>query len=52
LAGGEHYTNRQQFLKKGGLKEFIEQNDLVEVERRNIELAASSIVVVQFNEEH
>lgn len=48
LAGGEHYKNRQQFLRKGGLKEFVEQNDLVEIEKRNIELAASSIVVVQF----
>jgi len=52
LAGGEHYKNRQQFLRKGGLKEFVEQNDLVEVEKRNIELAASSIVVAQFKDEH
>jgi len=51
LAGGEHYKNRQQFLRKGGLKEFVEQNDLVEVEKRNIELAASSIVVAQFKDE-
>jgi ubiquinone/menaquinone biosynthesis C-methylase UbiE len=52
LAGGEHYTNRQQFLRKGGLKDFIEQSNLVEVERRNIELAVSSIVVAQFKEEY
>ncbi|MQY56653.1 methyltransferase domain-containing protein, partial [bacterium] len=52
LAGGEHYKNRQQFLRKGGLKEFVEKNDLVEVEKRNIELAASSIVVAQFKDEH
>jgi len=52
LAGGEHYKNRQQLIRKGGRKEFVEKNDLVEVERRNIELAASSIVVAQFTDEH
>lgn len=47
-AGKEHFRNGQQFIKQGGLREFIKKNKLVEIERRDIELGNSSIVVAEF----
>ena len=47
-AGGEHFRNGEQFLKQGGLQGFIKQNGLVEIERHNIEIGNSSIVVAKF----
>lgn len=49
LAGGEHYTNRKQFLKQGGLEEFIKQNNLVKVEKHPVTLGNSSLTIVKFN---
>ena len=48
MAGKEHFRNGQQFVKQGGLREFINKNELVEIERYDIEQANSSIVVVEF----
>ncbi len=48
LAGGEHYTNRRQFLKQGGLEEFIKQNNLVKVEKHPVTLGNSSLTIVKF----
>lgn len=46
--GCEHFRNWRQFLKQGGLRAFEEKNGLVEIERHNIELGNSSIVVAKF----
>ena len=48
MAGGEHYKNSRQFLKDGGLQRFVNSNGLRSIERHNIALANSSIVVAQF----
>ncbi len=47
-AGQEHFHNGRNFLKRGGLRAFIKQNGLVEIERYDVELAHTSIVVAQF----
>ena len=47
LAGGEHYRNSSQFLQDGGLQKFIRKNNLRPIERHDIALANSSIVVAQ-----
>jgi len=44
----KHFRNWRQFLKQGGLRAFEEKNGLVEIERHNIELGNSSIVVAKF----
>ena len=44
----EHFRNWRQFLKQGGLRAFEEKNGLVEIERHDIELGNSSIVVAKF----
>ena len=46
-AGREHFRNWQDFLNQGGLQEFIKKNGLVEIERRNIELGNTSIVITK-----
>ncbi len=48
MAGGEHYRNSRQFLQDGGLQTFIKANRLRPIERRDIALGNSSIVVAQF----
>lgn len=48
-AGGDHYRNRQKFLKQGGLRAFIIRSNLIEIERHDVELGSSSIVLVEFN---
>ena len=48
-AGKEHFWNGRQFLKQGGLQVFLEQNELIEIERHNVELASSAIVLAQFD---
>jgi len=48
MASREHFKNGRQFLKQGGLEPFIKQNGLVEIERLNIPLGCSSIVVARF----
>jgi ubiquinone/menaquinone biosynthesis C-methylase UbiE len=48
LAGGEHYRNSRQFLKDGGLHTFIKANSLHPIEKQDIALGNSRIVVAQF----
>lgn len=48
-AGGDHYRNRQKFLKQGGLGTFITRSNLIEIERYNVELGNSSIVLAEFD---
>jgi demethylmenaquinone methyltransferase/2-methoxy-6-polyprenyl-1,4-benzoquinol methylase len=48
MAGGEHYRNSRQFLQEGGLQTYIKANRLCPIERHDITLANSSIVVAQF----
>ena len=48
MAGGEHYRNSRQFLQDGGLQTFVNSNGLRPIERHNITLVNSSIVVAQF----
>ncbi|MGD9346992.1 MAG: class I SAM-dependent methyltransferase [Candidatus Aminicenantes bacterium] len=47
IAGDEHFKNNRKFLKKGGLRAFIERHQLVEIERHNIELGVVSVVVAK-----
>lgn len=49
LAGGEHFKNRKQFLKQGGLEEFISQSKLVKVEKHPIALGNSSLTIAKFS---
>ena len=46
-AGGEHYKNNRQFLKNGGLQAIIRSHGLYTVERHDIPLGSSRIVVAQ-----
>jgi len=48
MAGREHFRNGRLFLKQGGLRAFIKQNGIVEIERYDIELGNSSMVIAQF----
>jgi ubiquinone/menaquinone biosynthesis C-methylase UbiE len=48
IAGKEHFSNGREFLKQGGLKAFLERNGLEEIDRHDVELAHTSIVVAQF----
>jgi ubiquinone/menaquinone biosynthesis C-methylase UbiE len=47
MAGNEHFRNGRQFLLLGGLKEFIKNEGLVEIERDDIELLSSGLVIVR-----
>ena len=47
MAGQEHFKNGRQFLKNGGLRQFLIENDLAEIERYNSEKSCSAIVVAQ-----
>jgi demethylmenaquinone methyltransferase/2-methoxy-6-polyprenyl-1,4-benzoquinol methylase len=49
IAGKEHFRNGRQFLKQGGLRSFLKQNGMIEVERHNVELASSGIVLAKFD---
>ena len=48
LAGKEHFENGRQFLKQGGLDHFIRHQELEEIERHDVEMAHTSIVVARF----
>jgi ubiquinone/menaquinone biosynthesis C-methylase UbiE len=48
LAGYVHFKNGRQFLYRGGLRAFIRQHDLGEIDRYDVELAHTSIVVARF----
>jgi ubiquinone/menaquinone biosynthesis C-methylase UbiE len=47
IAGGEHYRNNRQFLKEGGLQTFIKTRGLYPVERLDIPLGNSRIVIAK-----
>jgi SAM-dependent methyltransferase len=49
MAGGEHFRNGRQFLRDGGLRAFLKNNQLVELRRFPIEAASSAIVVATFS---
>lgn len=46
-AGGEHYKNNRQFLKNGGLQAIIRTHGLNPIERHDIPLGNSRIVIVK-----
>ena len=46
-AGGEHYRNNRQFLKDGGLQATIRTHGLNPIERHDIPLGNSRIVIVK-----
>lgn len=46
-AGGEHYKNNRQFLKDGGLQAIIRTHGLNPIERHDIPLGNSRIVIVK-----
>jgi len=48
-AGKKHFGNGRHFLNQGGLMAFLKQNGLVEVERSDVELAHTGIVVTRFS---
>ncbi len=48
IAGKEHFSNGRAFLKQGGLNAFLERFGLTVVERHDVELAQTSIVLARF----
>lgn len=48
LAGKEHFKNGRQFLKQGGLSSFIQQHELEEVDRYDVAMAHTGVVVARF----
>jgi ubiquinone/menaquinone biosynthesis C-methylase UbiE len=48
MAGKDHFANGRLFLSEGGLRVYLRQNGLEEMERYNVELAQASIVVANF----
>ena len=50
MAGRDHFRNGRQFLQQGGLRSFLEKNGLEEIERYNVDLAHTGIVLAEFNE--
>lgn len=48
LAGKEHFENGRQFLKQGGLSSLIQQHELEEIDRYNVEMAHTGVVVARF----
>jgi len=45
LAGGDHYRNGREFLRRGGLRPFLRENGFAEVTRRDVEAGCLGIVV-------
>ena len=48
LAGGEHFANGRQFIHQGGLRQFLFDHALEEVDSHAIEFGNSRIVVARF----
>lgn len=48
IAGKDHFKNGRQFLLQGGLRSFIRQHGLEEIERHDVELAHTGVVVARF----
>ena len=51
MAGREHYRNGRQFLRAGGLREFIKKNGLAEIERSLIAGGSFGIVRCRFSDD-
>jgi ubiquinone/menaquinone biosynthesis C-methylase UbiE len=47
LAGGKHYENGREFLRRGGLGVFLREHGLVEIARRDVATGSISVVVSQ-----
>jgi demethylmenaquinone methyltransferase/2-methoxy-6-polyprenyl-1,4-benzoquinol methylase len=47
LAGREHFLNGRDFLERGGLRNILGDNGLVEVSRFNIEAGSCAIVLAR-----
>jgi ubiquinone/menaquinone biosynthesis C-methylase UbiE len=47
LAGGEHYSNGRDFLRRGGLRAFLRENGFVECARHNVEAGSLGVVVAR-----
>ena len=47
LAGGEHYRNGRDFLKRGGLRAFLRESGFVETARHDVEIGSISVVVAR-----
>ena len=47
MAGGEHYRNNRQFLKDGGLQAIIRAHGLYPIERHDMPLGNSRIVIAK-----
>jgi len=52
LAGGEHYRNGRDFLKRGGLRAFLRECGFVEVSRSDIAAGSISVVVARVSEQN
>jgi ubiquinone/menaquinone biosynthesis C-methylase UbiE len=48
LAGRVHFRNGRNFLAQGGLRSFLEKNGLAEIERYDVDMAHTGIVVAEF----
>jgi demethylmenaquinone methyltransferase/2-methoxy-6-polyprenyl-1,4-benzoquinol methylase len=48
MAGKDHFRNGRQFISEGGLRSFLRHNGLEEIERHDVELAHSSVIVAEF----
>jgi ubiquinone/menaquinone biosynthesis C-methylase UbiE len=47
LAGRDHYRNGRDFLRRGGLREFLRENGFTEIERRAIAFGSMGAVVAE-----
>lgn len=43
-AGGDHYRNGREFLRRGGLRAFLREHGFAETARRDVESASISVV--------
>jgi ubiquinone/menaquinone biosynthesis C-methylase UbiE len=49
LAGGDHYRNGRDFLRRGGLRAFLRESGFVELSRRDVATGSIGIVVAADN---
>jgi len=47
LAGGEHYRNGREFLRRGGLRALLLENGFVEVKRWDVEAGSLGVVIAR-----
>jgi ubiquinone/menaquinone biosynthesis C-methylase UbiE len=45
IAGGQHYRNGRDFLRRGGLRALLRENGFVECDRRDVEAGSLGVVV-------